>query len=397
MITEENGKSQKNCFFRGVLGAILFSLICPIDWIIMDSFGMFGGILPILIPVAAFIGFRLFYGKITKTVSSKTQLTIGIAFFVVFLLTWYCFVSKEVFLSATEKLAEKGLSPISYFSILFDIKLVFSKINKYQLFVLVFSLLFGFMTIISEKIDTRKIVSSLIKYIQTEDGKNNLNKNMDRIIRGNFAIGVVIAAVTSIVLASIWFVLDVFLSTSFQIVFCILIPPLSLFFYRIYVRKLFRDKSDLTKDLIGQIVSIVISIIVVIVTWQSLFSVHVFANYTNWYMNGWVTSLPSVFDCFKPGIRNLYYDICVLNGESIWIYMDLQLLVLLPTFCLSFYNLVSALRFFFFGHLYDLESWGIRRKNGEEQHREDNIEKCCDINQQNSEVADSFDANDTEK
>ena len=179
--------------------------------------------------------------------------------------------------------------------------------------------------------------------------------------------------------------------------FCIFIPPLSLFFYRIYVRKLFRDKSDLTKDLIGQIVSIVISIIVVIVTWQSLFSVHVFANYTNWYMNGWVTSLPSVFDCFKPGIRNLYYDICVLNGESIWIYMDLPLLVLLPTFCLSFYNLVSALRFFFFGHLYDLESWGIRRKNGEEQHREDNIEKCCDINQQNSEVADSFDANDTEK
>ena len=70
MSKEEKNKSHRSIFLE-IIGAILFLLICPLDWLITNSFGVFGGILPILIPVAAFIGFRLFYGRINKTVLPK--------------------------------------------------------------------------------------------------------------------------------------------------------------------------------------------------------------------------------------------------------------------------------------------------------------------------------------
>lgn len=388
---------RKHCFIMGVLGAVLFSLIGPIDWLIMDSFGMFGGILPILIPVAAFIGFRLFYGKITKTCLLKAFVTSGIVFFVIYLLTWYGFLCKEVFLSTNSSLAEKGLKQIGFFGVLVNFKLVLSMINWEHLFVLITGLLFGFEVVIFEMIDSRRIIFSLIKLSQNEGGKNSLNEIKGKIVRGSFAVGVFIAALASVILAAIWFVIGVLTSTGFQMLFCILIPLLSLVFYRRYVRKLVREISDLTKDLIGEIICIVISIVCVIVTWQCLFSVYVFADFTNWFMKGWVTSAPSVFDCFKPSVRALYYEICFVNNESIWTLMDPPIQVLMVTLCFSFSVVVPSLNFFFYGYLYDVESWGLRRKNSEVQQKEDSVEEGCGNNQHSSEIAESSGMNNMKK
>ena len=380
----------------GVMGAILFSLICPIDWIIMDSFGIFGGILPVLIPVATFVGFRLFYGRINKKVFPKVQIVVGIVFVVVLLLTWYCFVCKDVLLSINASNAEKGLSPVSYFGVLFDFKIVFSNVNISHFSALIASVIFGFMEFALDIVVFRKLIKRFRKFSQPENAISDQNKLIKRRAKGNFAVGVILSAITSIILSIIWFAVSLITTSGIQIVFCTIIPFLSILFYKLYSRRLVTNISEMPKYIVGEVISSVISFVVVIVTWQSLFSINIFAYFVYWFNNGWVTSVPTIFDCFKPSVRSLYFEICGLTGDSIWILMRVSIWVLISTFFTSWAGLSRTLHEYYCLYIYDVETWGICIKNDELQQKEDDVEEGCDINQQNTEKANSSDVNSIE-
>ena len=392
MIEEEKNKSHRSIFL-GIIGAILFSLICPLDWLITNSFGVFGGILPILVPVAAFIGFRLFYGRINKTVLPKALITVGIVFFVMLLLTWYCFVCKEVFLSVNEYQAEKGLSKISYFGVLFDFKLVFSNVSVNHLSVLLECFIFGLIEFVFEIIGFRKMIAELRKYSQSENGTSSQNEQTRRKPKGNIAVGVIIASLTAFVLATIWFLLDIFKSSFAQIAFCGIVPLFSLLFYRLYARRLVMDKWDMPRYIAGEVISAIISIIVVILTWQSLFSIHVYANYVYWFKNGWVTSVPSLFDCFRQSVRNTYYEICYLNDESVWTMAENSIFVLVFTFMAPCMGLTDTLHAYYIRYIYDMESWGIHMRIEESRQKKGDVEGESENTQQNTENIEISDVN----
>ncbi len=83
----------------GIVGIILFSLLVPIDWLIMSFFDIFGGIVSISAPVLMIMGFRLFSNAFDKKKWRMAIVLTTIVYIIVLILTWYSFLSLNAYKS----------------------------------------------------------------------------------------------------------------------------------------------------------------------------------------------------------------------------------------------------------------------------------------------------------